>query len=235
MKTKGVIVIEKVSKKDLLYQNEIVLSYTIKYPKFLMPNTSTAITEKCEQFINQLNMYYSIKTIMYEKNHIKQLYQMAIEDYELSKANSYPIRKYEVYTVFTVTYNQNCILSLYTDQYEYTGGAHGMTKRMADNWDLIKEERIELSELFPGRKDYKEYIINTIIKQIEQDIANGNNIYFENYAELVNKYFDSNNFYLTEEGVVIYFDLYDIAPYASGILTFTIPYTENGPTLPHTT
>lgn len=233
MQTKGVIVIDKVSKKDLLYQNEIVLSYTIKYPNFLMPSTSIAITEKCKQFINQLNMYYSIKTVMYEKYHINQLYQMAIENYEYSKANNYPVRKYEVYTTFTVTYNQDCILSLYTDQYEYTGGAHGMTKRMADSWDLIEAKRIELSDLFPGRKDYKEYSINTIMRQIEKDIASENNFYFENYAELVKENFDSKNFYLTEEGVVIYFDLYEIAPYASGILTFTIPYSEEGPTLPH--
>lgn len=39
--------------------------------------------------------------------------------------NGYPVMVYEVIAEFTVTYNQNCALSLYTDQYIFTGGAHG--------------------------------------------------------------------------------------------------------------
>ncbi|HWQ73960.1 MAG TPA: RsiV family protein, partial [Syntrophomonas sp.] len=45
-----------------------------------------------------------------------------------------------------------------------------------------------------------------------------------NYEELVEQTFDVNNFYCTPQGVVVYFQQYDIAPYASGIREFLLPY-----------
>jgi hypothetical protein len=34
------------------------------------------------------------------------------------------------------------------------------------------------------------------------------------------------HFYMTDDALVIFFDLYEIAPYASGIPTFEIPYDD---------
>jgi hypothetical protein len=153
---------------------------------------------------------------------------MAMVEYEYSVANKFPIHQFEAYTDFFETYNQNCAISLYFDQYEYAGGAHGLTVRYSDTWNLQKSKRIELSELFPHKTNYKEYIIDTINQQIKEEIAGGNNPYFENYSELVNENFKVNNFYLTEDGVAIYFQQYDIAPYATGLPTFIIPYTSQG-------
>ena len=40
------------------------------------------------------------------------------------------------------------------------------------------------------------------------------------------KTFHPQNFYLTSEGVVVFFALYDIAPHSTGIPTFLIPYSQ---------
>ena len=53
-------------------------------------------------------------------------------------------------------------------------------------------------------------------------------MYFEDYKNLVEENLNMDNFYLSKEGLVIYFGLYEIAPYVSGIRTFTIPYTAEG-------
>jgi len=153
---------------------------------------------------------------------------MAMVEYEYSMANNFPIRLFEAYVDFFVTYNQNCAISLYFDQYEYAGGAHGLTLRYSDTWNLQKSKRIDLNELFPHKSNYKEYIIDLINQQIGIEIANGNNPYFENYSQLINENFKANSFYLTKEGVAIYFQQYDIAPYATGLPTFVIPYTPQG-------
>jgi hypothetical protein len=230
-----------IKQRDITYKDKIILSYTIKYPEFSLSVEQEGKIQKdlgylCDtelkQFLNQLNMFYKIKTTMYEKNNIRTLYRMAIDDYENSMANGYPVRKYEAYTDYNVTYNKNCLLSLYFDQYEYTGGAHGITNRTTDSWDLKRKKRIELADLFPNTPNYSEYIKGNIIKQIEDSIASGNNIYFEDYKKLVNEYFNVNNFYFNDKGIVIFFPQYDIAPYAAGMPTFTIPYTEGGATLP---
>jgi hypothetical protein len=211
-----IIVREKVLQQDMYYKNNNIMKYTIKYPQF--------ISETYQTLANKLNSLYRTKAVMYERSNIMNLYQMAMVEYEYSVANNYPIRQFEAYVDYYITYNQNCVLSLYFDQYEYAGGAHGLTVRYSDTWNLPKSKRIELSELFPHRAHYRDFVIQIIDKQIECQMAEEGSMYFENYAQLVNENFKTNNFYLTREGLVIYFQQYDIAPYASGLPTFVIPY-----------
>ncbi len=211
---------EHVLKKELKYKDHVILTYTIKYPQF--------VSDKFRPFLNKLNRYYEAEAVLYQKINVAKLYEMAVSDYEESVANDYPIHQYEVYVEFKVTYNENCALSLYFDRYEYTGGAHGMTVRYSDTWDLNKGVRINLDDLFPHNENFTDYIQSEIIRQIENEIKNNNNIFFDNYASLVREYFNPKNFYLTEDGVVIYFQLYEIGPYVIGIQTFTIPYKEGG-------
>jgi hypothetical protein len=198
----------------------MIMKYTIKYPQFK--------SEEYHILTDKLNSLYRTKALMYERSNIMNLYQMAMVEYEYSVANNFPVRQFEDYVDFTATYNENCALSLYFDQYEYTGGAHGLTVRYSDTWNLQKSKRMDLNEIFPHKSDYREYVIDTINQQISEEIATGNNPYFENYSELVNENFKANNFYLTEEGVIIYFQQYDIAPYATGLPEFLIPYATEG-------
>jgi hypothetical protein len=63
-------------------------------------------------------------------------------------------------------------------------------------------------------------------KKIVAQIMESPDIYFDNYEELVEQTFNENSFYFTPEGVVIYFQLYHIAPYSSGIREFLLPYNK---------
>ncbi|HWT26326.1 MAG TPA: DUF3298 and DUF4163 domain-containing protein [Mobilitalea sp.] len=224
MEEYSVIVKEMTIKQDMYYKDQIILKYTINYPKF--------ISETFQTMVSKLNTLYETKALMYEKSNIQHLYQMAMVEYEYSVANNFPIRQFEAYVTFDVTYDQNCAVSLYFDQYEYAGGAHGLTYRYSDTWDLQRSKRISLHELFPDKTNDKENIIQSINQQIASDIVGGNNMYFDNYSDLVNENFKPNNFYLTKKGVNIYFQQYDIAPYAAGLPTFLIPYALQGPIPP---
>ena len=223
----SVIVREKVLQQDMYYKNYNIMQYTIKYPKFI---SDTYQTIACK-----LNSLYRTKAVMYEKSNIMNLYQMAMVEFEYSVANNFPIRQFEAFVDFTVAYNQNCLVSLYFDQYEYAGGAHGMTVRYSDTWNLEKSKRLELGEFFPHKNNYREYVLEVIDQQIEYDIANEEAMYFEDYEKLKKENFKANNYYITKEGVVVYFQQYDIAPYAAGLPTFTIPYGPGGVVLPRCT
>ncbi len=211
---------EKVIAQDVYYKKHLILRYTIKYPQF--------ISRKFHTMAHKLNNLYRTKAVMYEKSNVRKLYQMAMADYEYSVANNYPIHQFEAFVTFTVTYNQNCTLSLYFDQYEFTGGAHGLTVRTSDTWDLQKSRRMELPDFFPDYSNLKEYLVQSINRQIDEQMKEGDAMFFDNYTELTESTFRMNHFYLTKEGVVIYYQQYDIAPYAAGILTFIIPYGPGG-------
>ena len=127
---------ENIIQKDMYYKEQIVMSYTIKYPQFL--------SDKCQKYLKRINLYYKTKAMMYEKFNLMKLYQLAVEEYDYSVANDFPVRKYEAFEDYNVTYNQDCTISLYFDKYEYTGGAHGNTIRSSDTWNLNNGKEIEL-------------------------------------------------------------------------------------------
>jgi hypothetical protein len=115
-----------------------------------------------------------------------------------------------------------CILSLYFDQYEYTGGAHGNTVRYSLTWNWERYNKIKLSQLFRCSLEYKAYIFRRVKAQILKEP----DIYFPEYEKLIVETFNEESFYCTPKGIVVYYQQYDIAPYSSGIREFLIPYTD---------
>ena len=106
----------------------------------------------------------------------------------------------------------------------FLGGAHGNTKREGQNWNLQTGRQIALKDLFPDNPYYIIDILKEINHQIASQIENGENQYFDNYCQLVQENFRLENFYIVSEGVIIFFNQYEIAPYSSGIPTFKINY-----------
>lgn len=203
---------------ELQYKNTVVLHYEIEYPQFL--------SRIFEASLNKINRHYKMKALAIQRNFNTRLYRSAVQNYEYATANGFPFHPYQAVVKYEVTYNKDCTISLYFDQYEYTGGAHGNTVRSSDTWNLQNGRRIMLGQLFRYPFHYKPYIIKTIINQIEKQIESGDNPYFEEYKKNVATYFNPSSFYLTNKGIVIYFQQYEIAPYASGIREFTIPYSD---------
>jgi len=168
-----------------------------------------------------VNNYYKMKALEYQKYCRNELYHMAVEEYKNSIKNNFPVHVFEAMVVYKLTDNTACVISLYFDKYEYTGGAHGNTVRYSETWNLQKARLIKLRELFGCQLDYKAYIFRIAVEEIQKDSS----IYFENYEKLLVETFNENSFYCTPEGIIIYYQQYDIAPYSSGIREFLIPYT----------
>ncbi|NCA80301.1 MAG: DUF3298/DUF4163 domain-containing protein [Sphingobacteriia bacterium] len=213
--------VEKITIQDEMYhKNNLLLNYKIVYPQFRSEKFSTAV--------NRMNPFYKKQALDFERYCKKNLFDMAIAQYEDSVAHGYPVRTFEALLTFKITYNQDCTISLYFDRYEFTGGAHGSTIRYSNTWNLQYAGPVTLRQMFPRGVDYKNYLIQSIDYQIARKIKNGENIYFEDYEKNVEKYFKTNKFYLTKLGMVIYFQQYEIAPYSSGIVEFMIPYSAGG-------
>ncbi len=203
-------------KNELKYKNTVVLTYRIEYPEIISSNYCYGK--------NAFNKYNKEKAFMLE-NYIKnKLYADAVNTYEYNSSNGYPIMVFEVISEFNITYNNNFLVSLYEDKYEFTGGAHGNTIRTSQNWNLQTACFIPLSYFYPNNPYYLINILKSINSQIKSQIESGSNYYFDNYCELVLETFNINSFYITSGNIAVYFQQYDIAPYSSGIPVFFIPY-----------
>lgn len=227
-KKETVIVNKEIFQEDLYYKNEALISVTINYPSFE--------SEEFKLCTNYLTKYYYTKLVSYSKFDLYKLYILAKSDYEYARANDFPFRKYEYYLDFVITYNVDCTISLYYDTYTYTGGAHGSTLRRSDTWDLLECRSMSVTDYILDTRYYREFLKEEIINIIEESKARDQFIYFEEYEKLIKETFNEDNFYLvssnTENGIsngglVIYFQQYDIAPYVSGIPTFLIPFSND--------
>lgn len=156
------------------------------------------------------------------KEYETELYQEAVAQYEYSVENQFPFHMYDALMIYEITYNQDNILSLFYDQYIYSGGAHGNTVRRSQTWNVKRGCQITLRHYTDDPVALQAEIINRIREEIVRQIERGEDMYFEDYPKLILETFNPESFYLTPYGMVIYYQQYDIAPYASGIPVFVI-------------
>lgn len=201
---------KNILEKELFYDGTIILKYHIEYPSIHSNTFENGITT-----FNEYNQRLAFELRNMTEN---ELYKEAIELYKYNKENGYPTMIYEVYRNFVITFHFRNIISLYFDEYTFTGGAHGNTIRTSQTWNLNSGMMLDLYSFFPNNP----YFMLNILKQINVEIQKEPDIYFESTCSLVLDTFNPKNFYLTPNGIVIYFQQYDIAPYSSGIRTFKI-------------
>ena len=153
------------------------------------------------------------KIIKWTENWINEVKQIADEYF---KDKTAPLMSYQLYARYKVTNNSD-IISFYIDYYQFSGGAHGITNRIAYNVEKSTGNEIQLKDIFKDNYNYKDVINKEINRQISKDPDR----YFTG-KDGFNGIADNQNFYIKNNTVVIYFGLYEIAPYASGISEFII-------------
>ncbi|WP_159067853.1 PdaC/SigV domain-containing protein, partial [Paenibacillus ihuae] len=196
----------------------------------VMKQVQNAITIKTESFIKeredapikldypQVSGLANAEAQKAINDTIKQTILKYAADAENQIANkSEDDRPYEFEGGYVVTYNQNGVLSLVTQQYGYTGGAHGMTYRNAFTFSLKDGKRLLLGDLFGANSNYKKELNAKLTKLIKADGG-----YLGGFTGLnTEKYF-----YLKEGKVVLFFQLYEYTAYAAGFPQFTFTFKE---------
>ncbi|WP_458120514.1 PdaC/SigV domain-containing protein [Paenibacillus sp. Z6-24] len=123
---------------------------------------------------------------------------------------------YEIDGGYKVTYNRNGVISFLLTDYQYLGGAHGDNILTSMTFSLKDGKAIKLDDLLKSNKNYSQDIKKLIQAHIKKN-ANTEGLSLEQFNDLSkssSKYLD--NYYLTDSGVTIFFQKYDIAPGAAG-------------------
>lgn len=168
------------------------------------------LDKKSEEVNNEIKVW--------TQNWIKEAKDV-LEDY---KKSGYLCNiMFELFSSYKITSQSKDLLSFYIEYYQFTGGAHGLTTRKAYVVENSNGKKLTLDKLFKEGYDYKS-IIDTFIKK---DISKNKDKYFDGEEGFkgINK---DVKFYIEGNDLVIYYDQYEIAPYASGIPEFKINIKE---------
>lgn len=209
--------VKKITLEDnLFYDRQNLLHYKIEYPQFFSYNYQNKL--------NVINNIYKRRALMLQRKVVEEYFKTAITYYIFSVKRNIPIRLFEVKYIPEVTYNDSCTISLYYDEYVYMGGAHGTTFRTSDTWNIQDASYIRLEDIVELDHREFDYIRHLIGDRVKQLVGSDDFVYFENFEENIFCNFYNENFYLVPEGLKIYYQQYDIAPYPAGIPEFLIPF-----------
>ena len=128
-------------------------------------------------------------------------------------------------TLDCTVYQTDRIISVAGLYYSYTGGAHPNTWQLGWNFDL--EEGIFFGpELLTDGTELQEAVSGEIIRQAQLPLEDGTvpaEGYWEDYEAIIANW-TSYTVSFDEEGMVVIFSPYELAPYAAGPQTFRLSY-----------
>jgi len=148
----------------------------------------------------------------------------AVDEFEKEIASGFTgsPNKYETYFDYKLKYNQNGLLSVVLMDYQYTGGAHGLTVQSSHTLSLETGEEYRLKDLMKGSADYVSLISDFVRKEIDTRVKTGGLMEIGDPPfEAIN---EDQDFFLSNDAVVIYFQEYEYFPYAAGIQEFPVDY-----------
>lgn len=201
LNTRNAAVDSKVINKENKY-----IKSELKIPKLVMNN------KEIERILNK----------KFESD-IMNFYSTSVKEAE-SYFDDFPDaeNKFVISSDYEVKKSNNKVLSMLIKYYKYSGGAHGIYEYIPYNVDLTSGGIFTLKDLFNENSNYKVVLEDEIKKQIiqlnkEQNLPkNSTQLYAFNEIK------DNQKFYIVDDTIVIFFDLYDIAPYVAGIPEFPI-------------
>lgn len=112
------------------------------------------------------------------------------------------------------------VLELYGYNYPF-GAAHGMPSRVYVHLNIATGEMYALKDLFKPGAPYTQRLTEIVKKQIATN-PEYDYVFPDSKVEVK----PDQLFYVTRDALKILFPPYEIAPYAAGYPTFTIPYAE---------
>jgi hypothetical protein len=137
---------------------------------------------------------------------------------QAAKRDSAVEHTYQFFQNYIVSYNENGVLSLVIDQYNYTGGAHGSNIRTGLTFSLKDGKLLSLDDLLKEKSpEYKEKLDKIVLKGLQE--MGG---YFGDFNGLT----ANVNYYVKPDGLALFFQQYEYTAYAAGIPTFVIPYSK---------
>lgn len=109
------------------------------------------------------------------------------------------------------------------DYHEYTGGAHGMYTTHFINIDVPEMRRLRLENVFVDGSE--EALTDLIWNQLMMDnkVTSREELEELGYSS-TGEISPSENFYIDDDNITFYYNVYDIAPYVMGPVKVSIPF-----------
>ena len=150
------------------------------------------------------------------------LFPRACQALTNARANSRPFEPWQCELDCTVTFWQPPLLSLRLDVTESDGTSRPLRLRLGETWDFSTGYPRTLRSFFPAKElHWRKKLLASLRAQAAERLASGESLLDPDCPQIMERAFDPERFYLTEEGLTVFYPLYVLGPYAEGIPVFT--------------
>jgi len=196
----------------------------LEYPE-IKSSFNKAVKDSLDNYI--LNSLLDNYSQQMQQKSIDEMSKIFLMDYDGAR-NDFPdyVIPWEINNTISVIFNANFIASFQSEFYHFTGGAHGNSGTYFANFDSRDGRKIHLSDLLLS--DYKDGL-NKIAENIfrrEKILDLSTSLEEAGYWFADNKFSLNENFGIKNDGLVFFFNSYEIAPYSMGPSEVLIPYSD---------
>ena len=135
-------------------------------------------------------------------------------DYALSKSMGYAFIYYTDEETYEITHQTDRLVSILRTHYGHTGGTYPTLLYMADHFDLTTGAVLTFADFFTDPDAAAAIALEEVLRQAAQG-----GVYDAGLAE---ELFKRENFYLTDDAVVFFYQPQDLAPNAAGAPSFPV-------------
>ncbi len=193
-------------------KNDVLVNITVSHP--VIKNAEN------DDFIESINKEYMAEadTALNETSEQEEAARL-----HYTNANN-SFAPYELMYTYVTDYDKSGLLSITSYTYSYWGGAHGTTILRSNVYDLTSKKKLNLTNILNCTDEELDSLV--IEKFSEYFLAEGGEAFLDEWGESIKENVKNVKFRLTENGVLLYFDVYAIAPYAFGTPEVTIPFVD---------
>ncbi len=148
--------------------------------------------------------------------------EMAREAQAASAETGLPFTGYAVTDQADAGRVDGAVVSVVFTAVDNTGGAHGNTAATAMNFEAATGRQLTVADL----GDDREALNGAVTAAVEAAIAANPEGYYPYAADEAASLLTDGGWYFSDQGLTVLCDPYRMAPYAAGVLRFTVPYAE---------
>lgn len=199
------------------FNREMYFSYDLQYPAFY--NLAGTFFFVAPQILTNLNSTIKSDVYTFQKGLLEEQ-----EEYnEAANQNNMPNKTYRVISNYAVTFSKNHVLSTILSLMGFDSYSGPLYNELNNyNIDLLTGNTITIKDIFNDNVNYIKLITDYVNYKINQNKG----LYYEDVSIEIP---GDQAFYITDDGVVIYFGLDEIAPAELGIPKFKMSFKKFAP------
>lgn len=202
-------------KRVLKRDGESVLALSLRRPAF----PETGKTARMERYFAQI-------AALWKTRWETALFPRACQALTDARANGEAFLPWKAELDYTVTLWQPPLLSLHLDAVEPGPTARKRQICMGETWDCGSGYPRTLRSLFPAKAHHwRKDLLDKMREQAARQLASGESLLDPDCPQVMERVFDPDRFYLTGDGIAVFYPLCVLGAYAEGIPVFTIPFS----------